>query len=106
MKNISVQEFKDALSQTGNNSDIAFIDVCSRDEYAEKHIQGVRNIPLDELHQHLNELQNNKTIYIHCFSGGRSQMACYMLEGQGVKAELFNMDGGILAWQRAGFPTV
>jgi len=106
LNNISAREFKKILDTESNNKDIDYIDVCSRMEYQQNHINGVRNVPLDELLRHLNEFKDKKKIYIHCFSGSRSQYAVQLLHSKGVTAELINVDGGIIAWHRAGFPVI
>ncbi len=106
MKNCSVQEFKKALESGASQSDIAFIDVCSIPEYDAHHIEGVQNIPLDELLSRTNELKDKKIIYVHCFSGGRSGLAAELLASHGIDAEIYNVEGGIIAWHEAGFPLV
>lgn len=105
MKEISVTEFRDALKNESMNTSVDFINVCSTAEYKEKCIQGVRSVPLDTLQNHLAEFKDKKTIYIHCQSGARAEHAIDILENLGVGAELINLEGGILAWEKAGFPT-
>ncbi len=105
MKEINVHEFKKVLEQTAHDDSIDFINVCTRGEYEEKHIMGVRSIPLDELGKHLNEFSKKKTIYIHCQSGHRGERAVEDLIRLGVTAELVNVTGGIMAWIKEGFPT-
>lgn len=106
MKQISVQEFKKILESEKNNTDVDFIDVRSEKENRENRIEGVRNIPLEQLINHLPEFENKKTVYIHCLSGGRSKLAVEMLEARKIKPELINIDGGLLAWHQAGFPII
>lgn len=106
MKQISVQEFKKILELEKNNADIGFIDVRSEKEHRENRIEGVRNIPLEQITNHLSEFENKKTIYVHCLSGGRSQLAVEMLGSRKIKPELINVDGGLLAWHQAGFPII
>ena len=105
MKEISVQEFNEILKKNTGSSDVDFINVCTQGEYTEKHILGVRSVPLDQLRDHLNEFQDKKTIYVHCQSVRRSSRAIEDLINLGVKAELVNVAGGLIAWSGAGFPT-
>lgn len=105
MKNISTSAFKEIIKNEANNSNVAFINVCTPAEYNEKHIKGVRNIPLDALPENVAELQTKKTIYIHCRSGNRGQKAIEKLSALGVQAELINVEGGLLAWEEAGYET-
>ena len=106
MKHISTTSFKEVLSTEKNNSTVDFINVCTTAEYKEKHIEGVRSVPFDEIERHLGEFKGKKTIYVHCRSGNRSQKAVKILEELGVEAELVNVEGGLLSWDEAGFQTM
>ena len=105
MKHITINSFKEVVEAEKNNPSVDFINVCTSAEYKEKHIAGVRSVPLDTLEQHVNEFKDKKTIYIHCRSGKRGATAVEKLASLGVKAELVNVEGGILAWEEAGFNT-
>jgi rhodanese-related sulfurtransferase len=105
MKHISVHAFKQVLSAEEHNDSVAFINVCSPTEYAESHIAGVENIPLDSITTRTTELKDKQTIYVHCRSGNRSKRAIQTLASLGVTAELVNVEGGLLAWDDAGFDT-
>lgn len=106
MQSISVSEFHTIVLQEEQNPSVALLDVRSRDEYDEQHIPGVINIPLQELAESMDGLRCKERIYIHCLSGGRSRQAVQGLAHAGLQAELVNVDGGILAWEMAGYPTV
>lgn len=85
-----------------NNIDL--IDVRNTDEYAEEHIEGSRNIPLSILS--LDQIKDkNKKIIIHCKSGKRSEKAYKLLKSENPDLQLLNLEGGILSWTAAGFPT-
>ena len=58
MKHININSFRDVLTVEKNNSTVDFINVCTAVEYKEKHIAGVRSVPLDELEKHLDEFKN------------------------------------------------
>jgi rhodanese-related sulfurtransferase len=105
MKEISIHTFKEIIETEHTNPTVDFINVCTPTEYSEKHIPGVRSVPLDELSLHLDEFKNKNTVYIHCRSGKRGRSAIEKLKSLGVKAELINVSGGILAWDEAGFDT-
>lgn len=105
MKHISVDSFKEVVLSEANNSTIDFINVCTPAEYKEKHIKGVRSVPLDTLHTKVDELNKKKTIYIHCRSGNRGRQAIEKLQSLGVTADLVNVEGGLLAWEEAGHET-
>ena len=105
MTHISVQGFKEVVQAERGNSAVDFINVCTPAEYKEKHIEGVRSVPLDEIAAHLNEFKGKQTVYVHCRSGKRAGQAIEKLQSLGVTAELVNVEGGILAWDEAGLPT-
>lgn len=74
------------------------IDVRSSWEYADGHVDGAVNIPLDEITQRVNEIQGMKAPYLlYCQSGNRSGMAMNILQQSGVD-QVFN--GGGLADMR------
>lgn len=105
MKHISVSSFKEVIEAEGSNPSVDFINVCTPDEYRERHISGVRSVPLDEIGRRVGEFKDKKTIYVHCRSGRRGAAAIEKLSALGVGAELVNVDGGILAWENAGYAT-
>ncbi|MGK2848478.1 MAG: rhodanese-like domain-containing protein [Minisyncoccota bacterium] len=106
MKHISTDTFKEVLNAEKENSSIDFINVCTPAEYKEKHIKGVRSVPLDEIEARSNEFKDKKTIYVHCRSGRRGVVAIEKLRALGVTAELVNVEGGLLAWEQAGYDTI
>ena len=105
MKHISVSSFREVIEAEKNNSSVDFINVCTPAEYKEKHISGVRSVPLDEIERHVQEFKDKKTIYVHCRSGKRGAAAIEKLAALGVRAELVNVEGGIMAWEEAGYGT-
>jgi len=105
MKHISIDAFKQVLEAEKNNDSIDFINVCEPAEYKEKHIDGVRSVPLGTLESHLVEFTNKQTVYVHCRSGNRGKQAIEKMQAAGVTAELVNVEGGITAWDEAGHPT-
>jgi phage shock protein E len=63
------------------------IDVRTKGEYQAGHIQGSRNIPLDNIkNQVLSLKQLNKPVVTVCRSGNRSGMAKSILTAAGVEA--------------------
>ena len=51
----------------------------------------------------LNEIRRDVPIVVICRSGSRSQAAADLLLAHGF-SEVSNVQGGMLAWQRAGYP--
>jgi rhodanese-related sulfurtransferase len=77
------------------------IDVRTPAEYANSHIAGAVNIPLDALLAALEQLPSGNVITT-CSMGGRAGRAATMLALAGRTA--FTIDGGTKAWQSAGLP--
>jgi rhodanese-related sulfurtransferase len=88
---------------------VHLIDVREADEFAELRTPLSRNLPLSELHDPacIAGLGINKSeaIYLICRSGKRSARACEMLAEQGYQ-RLYNISGGMRAWQAGLLPTL
>ena len=78
-----------ALPRDGS---VTLLDVRTPAEYAAGHIEGYRNLPLDELRGRLAELDPAKPVFLHCHSGLRSYLACRILSGNGFTC--YNLTGG------------
>ena len=78
------------------------VDVREPEEYATSHINGSTLIPLGLVEKNKLPASENKKIIIHCHSGKRSHMACEKLLAEDPNLDLYNLEGGILAWQQAG----
>lgn len=79
----------DSLPRDGS---VTLLDTRTADEYHMGHIEGFRNIPVDELRERLEEMEKEKPVYVICQSGLRSYIATRILEGNGYKA--YNFSGG------------
>ncbi len=101
---ITPSAFKAILDSAKNHPEYDFVNVCTPPEYAEKHIIGVRNIPLDKLSEHLEEFKTKRKIFLHCRSGNRGKQALDQLEKLGLTSELVHIEGGLNAWEAAGLP--
>ena len=78
-----------ALPRDGS---VTLLDTRTVGEFRRGHIDGFRNIPVDELRQRLDELDPAKPVYVICQSGLRSYIAVRILEGSGFTA--YNFSGG------------
>jgi len=88
-----------------NRREPLVLDVRSQAEFNNGHIGGARLIPVGELKSRLADLEKfkDKPVLVHCATGNRSQGAAKMLKDAGFK-EVFNLQGGLGAWQQAGMP--
>jgi rhodanese-related sulfurtransferase len=96
MADITVQELKERLDK---GESLHFIDVREVYEYEEDNL-GARLIPLGELPDHLDELEEIKDeeIIVQCRSGARSGKAQQFMEANGF-TNVRNLIGGILAYR-------
>jgi len=87
---LSAADYKQRYVET--NTAHLLVDVRSPAEFAEGHISGAKNFPLQELPQQLSKLPRNKPIMLYCRSGNRSGMALQQLHKAGYE-ELYNIGG-------------
>lgn len=102
--NASVQKIYELVHEQGVR--VTFIDLRTVQEYNEGHIRGAVSLPVSdpEFSQKIAGLSTGRTYVIYCYSDGRSRHAKRLMAGAGLS--VIRMNGGIEAWQRAGYPTV
>ena len=90
-----------------NREDAQILDVREMNEYSGGHIVNAIHIPLSNLNSRLSELEKfkDKKVIVSCRSGHRSGNACANLKKAGF-TEVFNLRGGVTAWQNANLPLV
>ncbi len=71
---------------------LTLLDTRTPMEYNRGHIEGFINIPVDELREHIHELDKSKPVYVICQSGLRSYIASRILAGNGF--DVYNFAGG------------
>lgn len=110
-KSVSVAKFAEIISDT---TAVQLVDVRTKGEYDEGHIEGALQIDFySDLFTHnasaklskefrLRLSEAKKPVAVYCRSGRRSASAASKLVKLGY--EVINLDGGILAWERAKMP--
>ncbi|MEA3278166.1 MAG: rhodanese-like domain-containing protein [Pseudomonadota bacterium] len=88
-----------------NHHDAVVVDVRPVADYAKGHIINALNIPMNGFKNQTGVLQKHKDkpILVSCRSGSQSAAACQQLRKEGF-SEVYNLRGGILAWQSANLP--
>ncbi len=100
LKNVEVTELKEWLA----NDEAIIIDVREASEFASFRIEGATFMPLSQIEHHLPYLQKEKRkIVFQCLSGKRSQMAYAKALNALPDGDIYNLVGGIKAWEEAGF---
>lgn len=82
----------DDVATLPRDGSVILLDTRSELEYANGHIDGYVNIPLDSLRSRLHELDLNKPIYVTCQVGLRGYIASRILSQNGF--ETYNLNGG------------
>ena len=95
IKEITVEELKEKID---NKEDFQLIDVRETFEYEVSNLGG-ENIPLGGILIESDKIATDKPVIVQCRSGKRSAAAIMQLEHQLGLTNLFNLQGGILAWQ-------
>ena len=80
------------IDKLSGDENIILLDTRTKSEYSRGHINGFRNIPVDELRERIDEIDAGKPVYVICQSGLRSYIATRILEGYGFEA--YNFAGG------------
>jgi rhodanese-related sulfurtransferase len=88
-----------------NHKEACVLDVREPDEFKGGHLLNAKLIPLGKLRDRIGELERyrEKPIVVICRSGQRSATACALLGKEGY-AQVYNLYGGITAWQKTGLP--
>lgn len=88
-----------------NQEEAVVVDVRPMTDFSTGHIINSINIPMNGLKNQINRLEKyrNKPIIVACRSGAQSSSACKQLHKEGFE-KVFNLKGGILAWQDANLP--
>lgn len=79
-------------------NDAILIDVRSAEEYSEFYIKDSINVPLDNIQELLDLIEDKETVIIlYCQTGERSKEAAKELAKLGYK-NLYSLDGGLINW--------
>jgi rhodanese-related sulfurtransferase len=89
-----------------NHQNAVVVDVRPAADFHKGHIINAINIPSNGFKNQITTLSKHKgqPVIVNCRSGGQSQAACQQLKKEGFE-QVYNLRGGILAWQSANLPT-
>lgn len=104
IKNISPTDVHHLNQEAGG---IKIVDVREKDEFAEISSPLAENFPLSSFDAaaFAKKLERRSPVYMLCRSGKRSLRAAQLLESAGFES-VYNIDGGMIAWEEAGLPVV
>lgn len=103
VQTINVIELKEHYDK---EQDLCLIDVRELSEWQEIHIPKAIHIAKDDIANRIESTvpDHSTPIYLHCRGGVRSLHAANTLIELGY-TNVYSVDGGIMAWHAAGFPT-
>ena len=102
MKSITVQELKNWID---NQVEFQLIDVREPHENEICTLNGLL-IPMNDVPGRFGEFSTEQKVVVHCRSGMRSgNVIQYLEQTQGFE-NLYNLEGGILAWAREIDPSM
>jgi molybdopterin/thiamine biosynthesis adenylyltransferase/rhodanese-related sulfurtransferase len=86
---------------------VKLIDVREQSEWDESHLEAALHVPQGELVERIDEISpdTSQRILLHCRTDNRSSRMAEELEGLGYD-NVGVVEGGIVAWEDAGLPTV
>ena len=90
-----------------NDENLVLLDVREPGETVNGKIAKAIQIPVGSVAKRVAELEKHKdkSIAVYCKTGQRSSIACSALNKNGFE-KVYNLTGGILAWQEAHMPIV
>ena len=102
-QNLDVRSFNETMRQTPART---VLDVRTVQEVAGGTLPGAVNIDFfaPDFTKQLGRLGKTKPVFVYCAVGGRSSKAAQQLQQAGFKT-VYNLSGGMQAWQQAGYPT-
>ena len=98
---ISPETLQQRLS--GKGAKPLVVDVREVEEYQSGHIAGARLAPLAKVEEGLAGVPRDRELVLVCRSGRRSAKAYELLAERGF-TRLWNLEGGMLAWEKLGYP--
>lgn len=93
--------------QANAPEDLVILDVRTPEEFAEGHLEGAVMIDFyrEDFASQLADLDPDVPYLLYCRSGNRSGQTAAIMDELGF-TDVADVDGGILSWMQANFPTV
>jgi rhodanese-related sulfurtransferase len=104
MRQISAPDLAAWLADAGRERPV-LLDVREPWEYEKARIAGAQLVPMREVPNRLDEIDQDKEVVAICHHGGRSAQVAVFLEKAGY-TRVHNLVGGVDAWSRTVDPAV
>jgi len=87
-----------------SSEELQILDVRTPEEYQSEHIHDAINVNVrdPDFENQISTFKEDMPVLVYCRSGVRSESAASILASKGFK-EIYNMQGGIESWKRAGY---
>ena len=107
IKEISVAEAYTMIQANAGKADFVVLDVRTPSEFASGHLAGAILIDFNASNftTEVDKLDKTKRYLVYCRTSNRSGQAVAVMKSLGFK-EVYDMDGGIVAWEAACYTTV
>ena len=100
-RSLPPEEFLEAFQKAEKG---IIIDVREFFEYKTSRLKNAINIPSSgDLDCAADTIARNDDLFFYCTSGFRSKRVAKFFSGKGF-AKIYSLDGGIMAWRKAGLP--
>lgn len=100
--NLSLEDWKKQKESDAKN---ICLDVRTAEEYMEGNIENSINIDFYksmDFMKFLDKLNKDENYFVYCRSGKRSDASCQIMKEFGFN-NVFNLEGGFLAWSENGY---
>jgi rhodanese-related sulfurtransferase len=106
IENITPEEAYISIQENEDNPNFVILDVRTPEEFLGEYIENAVNLDYysDTFRNDLDKLDKNKTYFIYCRSGRRSENALNIMKELDFR-EVYNMLGGIIKWKSERLPT-
>jgi rhodanese-related sulfurtransferase len=93
------------IEENKNRDDFVIVDVCSPQEFKDRHLENAININFisKSFKLRLTTLDKDKTYLVYCKVGGRSKLAQRTMRKLGFK-KVYNLVGGTFLWEEEELP--
>ncbi|WP_243471188.1 MBL fold metallo-hydrolase [Winogradskyella sp. MH6] len=99
LESISAKEFE----KRANTSELNVLDVRKDGEYKSMHLENAQHFALDYINNQMDQIDKDKTYYVHCAGGYRSVIAASILKARGYH-NLVDIAGGFGAIKKTSLP--
>lgn len=106
VKFLNAKQADELIEKNRDNPEFIILDVRTSNEYNSGHIENALNIDYksSDFKDEVGKLDRDKTYLTYCRSGRRSTAASEIMTEIGFE-NIYMIEGGIVAWDKANLPT-